>query len=351
MTSKKSIIHFPILLSLIAILGCVPATQKESHLETQVVFMSEPAVDTPSALPSLTPTQVPTPTLSYSYMPIISDLNAKDITRFDRFDGDVSSLAFSPNGKYLAATFDNGAGIIWDISTVKYWDKWQDAPKKVFLAEGNLSFDSSNGVLATGGTLIDLSTMDVIQKLHGTVVFSPTGNTLALYNSTDISLWNYDGNHWTPNYKIDKRNIVNVAFSQDGSLLGEALHWGGGEGVEIRKVADHNLLYSFPPPDHGHPAHFNFYAYAFLAFSPDNQFVATGTRDQPVIRLWNLKTGELIKDIGTDILVDEEKDPASGEIISSYEIPQVKCIAITQDSKVIILTGYLSSIVFKTLPD
>jgi len=148
-------------------LGCTPVSQEETHLETPTTYMTETTFDTPTLPPPTllhpTSTPVPSPTPAYSYLPIISGSNAKDITRFDGYDGDVNSLAFSPNGKYLAATFDNGAGIIWDISNVKYWAEWQDAPKNVFLAEGDLSFDSNSRVLATGGTLIDISTMEIIQ--------------------------------------------------------------------------------------------------------------------------------------------------------------------------------------------
>jgi WD40 repeat protein len=349
MTTKNSTTCILASFFLIFILGCTPMSQEETRLETPTALMTETPLDTPTSPPP-TSTPVPSPTPAYSYLPIISGSNAKDITRFDGYDGDVNSLAFSPNGKYLAATYANGSGIIWDISTVKYWGEWQDAPKDVFHAEGDLSFDSSSRVLATGGTLIDLSTMEIIQELPGSVVFSPAGDTLAVHNLNDVSLWNYDGNRWTLSYKKDTPELATVAFSPDGSLLGEALDWGDGEGVEIRRVSDHTLLYSFPPPEHDHPAHFNNEAYAFLTFSPDNQFIATGTKDQPVIRIWNLKTGELINDINTAISVNV-MDATSGEIHSEYEIPQVACAAISQDSKVIILTGYASSIIFKSLPE
>ena len=305
----------------------------------------------PTAVQTSTPTSTPSPspTPAYSYWQIISASNATEVTNLYQFDGEVSSLAFSPNGKYLATSFANGAGIIWDISAVKGWNDLDDAPKNIFLAKGNVSFDPESRVLATGGKLIDLSTMKTIQELPGTVVFSPNRNTLASYDWNTVSFWNFDGNQWIMKYKEDTQDVVNVAFSPDGSLLGEAFDWGGGEGVKVRRVADHKLLYTFPSPEYAHPAHFNMNALAFLAFSPDNQSIATGTKAQAEIRFWNLKNGELIKDISTSFAVNEQ-DPNTGKTFTDYDDPDVACVAFTQDSKVIILAGD-NIIIFKTFPD
>jgi WD40 repeat protein len=333
--TKNSVIRILISLLVVSMFGCGQTYQKEMPLLTP----TNPGTEAPADAPTSTPSPSPTP--AYSYLPVISASNATEVVNFDKYDGGVSSLAFSPNGMYLAVTFDNGVGIIWDISAVKYWwPEWRDAPKDIFIARGPVSFNSDSSVLATGGTLIGLPSRKIIQELPGTVTFSPIGKTLALSEWTAMSLWNFDGNHWTLDYKQDTQGVVSAEFSPDGSLLGEALDWGGGEGVNIWRVSDHTLLYSFPPPEHNHPAHFNTEAYAFLAFSPDNHFVATGTKDQPVIRIWNLQTGELVKDLNT---VAETKP---GE----YYVPDVKCVSFSQDSKVIAIAGY-NTIIFKKIPD
>ncbi len=332
---KNSARHILTLLLLISMLfGCAQKNQNEMSLVTPTNPITEAPVDTP------TPTPSPSPTPAYSYLPIILEANVTEVVKFDKFDGGVSSIAISPNGRYLAATFNNGAGIIWDISAVKYWREWRDAPKDIFFAKGSVSFNSDSSVLATGGTLIELPSKKIIQELSGTVTFGPIGKTLALADWTTMSLWDFAGNQWILDYKQDTQGVVSVAFSPDGSLLGEALHWGGGEGVNIWRVSDHTLLYSFPPPEHSHPARFNTEAYAFLAFSPDNQFVATGTKDQPVIRIWNLQSGELVKDLNTVVQTTE------GE----YYVPDIECVSFSQDSKVVVLAGY-NTIIFKKIPD
>ncbi len=315
--------------------------------EATPTFIPEPTA-TQTYIPTSTPP--PSPTLAYSYLPKISVLNATEVSNFGWDNGYVSSLAFSPNGKYLAASFDNGAGIIWDIS--KGWSDLSTAPRDIFLAKGDVSFDPESKVLATGGTLIDLSTKQIIQELPGTIAFSPNGNTLASFDWSTISLWNLNGNKWIRNYKEDTQNAISGAFSPDGNLLGVAEQWqgdGSGEGVQIWRVVDHKLLYTFPPPEYTHPAHFNMNAFAFLAFSPDNQSIATGTKAQAEIRFWNLKTGELIKDISTSFAVNYQ-DPISGKNVTDYDLPDVQCATFTQDSKSIILAG-ADNIIFKTFPN
>jgi WD40 repeat protein len=118
--------------------------------------------------------------------------------------------------------------------------------------------------------------------------------------------------------------------------------------VKVQGGADHTLLYSFPSQEYVHPVHFNMDAYAFLAFSPDDQFVATGTRAQADVRIWDLKTGKLVKDLNTSVAVNNQ-DPVSGKTFTDHDVPDVACVAFTQDSKVIILAGD-HIIIFKTFP-
>jgi WD40 repeat protein len=281
--------------------------------------------------PTETPTLTPSPTLPpvYSYFPAISVANATKVVNINGYRGGVNSLAFSPNGKYLAATFNNGVGIFWDISNAKGWEEWADAPKDVFVSKGQVSFSRNSGILATGGTLLEFPSKRVIQELQGNVVFNPINETLAVFDWNNISIRNLSENQLVLNLKHDSPGVANVAFSPDGSLLAEALHWGSGEGVNIWRVSDHTLLYSFPPIEHNHPAHFNTLAYAFFAFSPDNQFIITGTKDFPYkMRIWNLQTGNLVKDL--DIFAD--------------------CVTFSQDAKVIILAEG-NRITFRTFPE
>lgn len=297
---------------------------------------------TTTALPTATlteiPTLTPTPTLPpvYSYFPAISAANATKVVNINGYGDGVNSLSFSPNGKYLAATFDNGVGIFWDISNAKGWQEWVGAPKDVFISKGQVSFNRDSSILATGGTLLEFPSKKVIQELQGTVVFNSVNETLAVFDWNNISIRNLAENQSGLNFKKDTSGIVNVAFSPDGNLLGEAII----EDVNIWRVSDHTLVYSFPSTEHNHPAHFNFFAYAFFAFSPDNRFIATGTKDQAGIRIWDLQTGELVKDLSTVVQMQD----------GDYYLPNVQCVIFSKDSKVIAIAGG-DTIIFKSIPD
>ncbi len=300
---------------------------------------------TPTAtavLSTNTPTEVltltPSPTLPpvYSYFPAISAANATKVVNINGYGSGVNSLAFSPNGKYLAATFDNGVGIFWDISNAKGWQEWVGAPKDVFVSKGQVSFNRDSNILATGGTLLEFPSKRVIQELQGTVVFNPINETLGVFDWNNITIQKLVENQSDSSFKKDTAGITNIAFSPDGNLLGEAIN----EDVNIWRVSDHTLLYSFPPTEHNHPAHFNFFAYSFFAFSPDNHFIATGTKDQAAIRIWDFQTGELVKDLSTVVQMQD----------GDYYLPNVQCVIFSQDSKVIAIAGG-DTIIFKSIPD
>jgi len=292
------------------------------------------STNTPTEVPTLTPS--PTLPPVYSYFPAISVANATKVVNINSYSSGVNSLAFSPNGKYLAASFDNGTGIFWDISNAKGWDEWVNAPKDVFVSKGQLSFSQDSSILATGGTLLEFPSKRVIQESQGNVVFNPINDILAVFDWNNISVQNLDKNQPVLKLKEGTAGITNVIFSPDGNLLGEAIN----EEVNIWRVSDNALLYSFPPIEHSHPAHFNFFAYSFLAFSPDNDLVATGTKDYAIIRIWNLQTGEHVNDFSTAVQMQD------GGIYA----PNIQCVIFSPDSKIIAIAGG-DTIIFKRVPD
>lgn len=321
----RFILIFPLAISLF---GCASL---KNITPTATAILS---TNTPTEVPTLTPS--PTLPPVYSYFPAISAANATKVVNINGYSAGVNSLSFSPNGKYLAASFDNGTGIFWDISNAKGWNEWVDAPKDVFASKGQLSFSRDGGILATGGTLLEFPSKRVIQELQGNVVFNPINEMLAVFDWNNISVQNLDKILPVLKLKEGTAGITNVTFSPDGNLLGEAIN----EDVNIWRVSDHALLYSFPPTEHNHPAHFNFFAYAFFAFSPDNHFIATGTKDQAAIRIWDLQTGELVKDFSTVVQMQG----------GDYYLPNVQCVIFSQDSKIIAIAGG-DTIIFKSIPD
>ncbi len=229
MTTRIHARFILIFLFVISLFGC--ASLKDiTPTATTVLSTNTPAEA--STLP-------PSPTLPpvYSYFPAISAENATKVVNINGYSGGVNSIVFSPNGKYLAASFDNGTGIFWDISNAKGWDEWADAPKDVFVSKGQLSFSRDRRVLATGGTLLEFPSKRVIQESQGSVVFNPINEMLAVFDWNNISVQNLDKNQPVLKLKEGTAGITNVIFSPDGNLLGEAIN----EDVNIWRVSDHAL--------------------------------------------------------------------------------------------------------------
>lgn len=163
----------------------------------------------------------------------------------------VSSVAFSPDGKWLAS----GS---WKIDrTVRLWNLDQpDAESIPFTGEGHTESVTS-------------------------VTFSPDGKTLAsASDDKTVRLWQVDQPHAAPTILRNHNGRVwSIAISPDGKLLASA-----SDDWEIRLWNLENL--DRDPPTHvplkGHSAWVS-----SVAFSPDGQTLASGSFDRS-IRLWRI---------------------------------------------------------------
>jgi hypothetical protein len=183
-------------------------------------------------------------------------------------EGDVNTVAFSPDGRSLAIG-----------SSTSITSRDQDAPTAL---------------------LWDLSTRQVIHKLtqgdtvYG-VAFSPNGRLVATGDGTLFTnrqqglarLW--DVSNSTEVFRFQDHNPVrSVAFSPDGRFFA----FGGGRPGTIGSgyglvglcdlAADRNIL-RLPHPDR----------VLSLAFSPDGLLLATGSNDM-ITRLWEITSGKQV---------------------------------------------------------
>ncbi len=113
---------------------------------------------------------------------------------------ELRSLAFSPDGRTLATGDKNGKVILWDISTRGSLATLTGHTDEVF----GLAFSPDGRTLATGGKdtkviLWDIATRRSLATLTGhtdmvqSVAFSPDGRTLATTSAdTEVILWNTD---------------------------------------------------------------------------------------------------------------------------------------------------------------
>ncbi|HMC89177.1 MAG TPA: WD40 repeat domain-containing protein, partial [Gemmataceae bacterium] len=172
-------------------------------------------------------------------------LPAQALLRFStaaaRSGGYVTSLAFSPDGKTLAAGVDNNLIFLWDVATGRE-----------------------------------------IAQLHGhrhrvwTVAFSPDGAMLASGSSDQtIQLWNAATHSPLRVLKGHKGAVRTLAFTPDGRLLASGSE---DQSIRIWDPAAGKLLQTLPNQKA---------VIRTVTFSPDGQRLASGGDDN-TIQLWSL---------------------------------------------------------------
>ena len=140
-------------------------------------------------------------------------------------DGDVSALAFSSDGKLLASGHDDKV-YLWDTATWKKKSKIK-ASRKV----NALSFNQDNSILAIArdeneSLLWDVKKDKLAQKLKGhnrdvkDISFSPDGKQLATgSNDNAVMLWDASSGARTKTLSGHTNNVGVVAYSSDGKYL------------------------------------------------------------------------------------------------------------------------------------
>ncbi|CAI2716970.1 caspase family protein [Nitrospina watsonii] len=162
--------------------------------------------------------------------------------------GAVTSVAFSPDGRYALS----GS---WD-ATLKLWE------------------------IATGK---EVRTFTGHTYLVTSVAFSPDGR-YALSGSVDytLKLWEVETGKEVRTFRGHKHGVTSVAFSPDGRY---ALSGSWDETLKLWEVATGKEVRTFT----GHTS-----AVLPAAFSPDGQYALSGSQDN-TLKLWEVATGKEIR--------------------------------------------------------
>jgi WD40 repeat protein len=224
---------------------------------------------------------------------------------------DVSSMAFSPDGKMLAVSYDT-AIILWDVASQQpIGQPWSASTYQVY----SLAFSPDSKMLASGiggpdGLIVwDIASQQPIgQPLSGSsgfsVAFSPDGKTLAWGGSDGkIRLWDVASRQPTGQALNGHNDIVSsVAFSPDGKMLAS--------GSADRTIILWNVA-SQQPIGQALSGHSR--SVSGVAFSPDGKVLASGS---DTLILWDLETrqpiGQPLRGGGSVAFSPDGKTLASG---------------------------------------
>jgi WD40 repeat protein len=203
---------------------------------------------------------------------------------------EVNSVAFSPDGRWLASGSADLTIRVWDLATGTLRHKLEGHTNLV----ANVAFSPDSKLLASGsedGTIAlwDPATGTRIRSVKGhngkvSLRFSPDGKLMAAGTADGgVQMWSVlNGERARVLPGLHKGLVQCLAFSADGQRLAT----GGQDGkLVITDLASGNVVHSFQRTT----------AVFTVEFGADGETVAAGyAPPEPVVRVWNLKDKDFI---------------------------------------------------------
>jgi WD40 repeat protein len=234
---------------------------------------------------------------------------------------DIRAVAFSPDGKWLAAAMGYGGWRIWNVTT---WDQasapdfepYLDVEALAFAPDGHaIAAATSNGLRvwtsADWGTGKPILSAQSKLGAYG-VAFSPDGKSIAT-GSVAAGLLVFDAQTAQPKWPpAGKDSVPGVAFSHDGRMIA----YGASDGsIKLVDAGTDTSVLILQRQNEWQPA-------TTLTFFPDGR-LATGSYQRAGIEIWDSGSGTLLKTLkATNSLVWGE-----GTIWSIAVSPDEKWVA------------------------
>jgi hypothetical protein len=204
--------------------------------------------------------------------------------------GDVTALAFSPDGQTLVSASNDG--------TLRYWDVTSATEIRSLDGDtvNSVAFSLDGTLLATGGQsgtvqIWDAAGATPVQTINAqvgvihSVAFDPTGRRIAVGGEADsVRVWDLS----TDTLVFDllySPDVTAVAFSPDGLRLAAASSnavpraWDAASGTQ---------LWGGPVAA----------VHTSLAFSPDGALIATVNTEREILIVWDAGTGARLAAVG-----------------------------------------------------
>jgi WD40 repeat protein len=203
--------------------------------------------------------------------------------------GNVNEIAWSPDGRFLAAGSPDGLICLFEVKTGELVHRLDRGDKLVW----SLAFSPDSRWLASGAHEGTINLWSVEKgELHKSLTrheswvrslaFAPDGRTLASgSNDQKIILWDLETGERRRTLAGHDERILSLRFSPDGKSLASA----GGDGLLLiwPVEAGEEPLIRCPSGGGWQRS---------IAFSPDGRLIATGGEDRS-IRLWRAADGTL----------------------------------------------------------
>src|SRR6266498_1842040 len=253
----------------------------------------------------------------------------------------VTSVAFSPNGKILAS----GS---WD-KTIRFWNVVNG--DELRLLEGHsgsvtaVAFSPDSKMLASASWDNTVKVWNVAngQEVHSfaghtnyvnSVAFSPDGQTLVSCSSDKtIRLWSVTSGQEVRMLTGHSNDVTTVGFSPDGKILASGSDdntvklWDAQTGQELRSLSGHSE------------------GVRSIAFSPDSRTIVSGSWDKTA-KVWNVDTGrELQSFLGHLNYVTTVSFSPDGQTLASGSWDRtIKLWRVANGQELLTLAGHSSSI-------
>jgi WD40 repeat protein len=227
-----------------------------------------------------------------------------------------SGAAYSPNGRFIISPNDNMA-TIWDVATgqqVRVLAGPIRSPRFIFpVTSVSYSPDGRFIVTGSGGddtTIWDATSGQQVQTLAGStgdVSYSPDGRFIVTASSNMTAIiWDIASGEQVRTLKGHTNHVTSAAYSPDGCFIvttsrdGTAIIWAVATGKPVQVLSGHTSFVNS------------------AAYSPDGRFIVTTGSDRTGI-IWDATTGQKVRTLvgHTDVVNSAVYSPDGHFIVTA----------------------------------